>query len=700
MIITNETTTNVLFIGYILGESYQVDYLKYDYFVRLKAVDGLDDLKYYDYRPSSTTRYIGLDSGMNIIYKCLTLAGLNTHKIVESLKTYEDDFDTTSADSTLSQVYIYQDRFYDEKLDKAWNCYDVVSEILRPFEARMQFTYYIISEWSLFIYESSTVLGESFVYRIFDAGVYDSNSTYSSLHKEIGTDIYWADEDAIEMYENLYNNVVVNFHPGLMTNLVRNADFVPSKWSGATQPYHWTKVNDPDVSRDGNKIDMAAYVSASNEYLYYKIMQPPKHSKITLNIRYNLGSAPTTEGIFNILVGLHADEAYSYNGATGGWTTHGRTNRFDLPDDWDESYNYEITIPAVYYEDDKGDVTVGYYELIIGGPRVTAGTSGCYAQVDYISISFYSESGEELIDSCIVEKEINANARRKALIPFRERQTDRQVGLMGVKRISPVYTKESNNEIDIYLGDHTSSDLQGIGIYQGAYWGGFYESDGTKTTRWKLLTSDTGAGEYGYEAIQDDLCTKIKRLYTGFSQIIEGKIRHEIDDYQNPFILKDGESDISGLERLFFPIYTELNVRDNSTTGFFREMKYFLGSELITDWTNNINAPFNTFTSDGKDITSAISLSAEYQAAYTNSFALTANQHVLLSVNLTINSGYTSIVFYLNDGIGTVSETLTDGVNTFIIVIPRAGTWTSNIHNVSQIINFEAEMSLKKIHNI
>ena len=135
-----------------------------------------------------------------------------------------------------------------------------------------------------------------------------------------------------------------------------------------------------------------------------------------------------------------------------------------------------------------------------------------------------------------------------------------------------------------------------------------------------------------------------------------------------------------------------------------------LGSELITGFVNGTTTPYDTFTSSGRDITSAIESSGGGGGcASDNSFAVTAGEVYEVNFDLTYNSGTDTLrVTIVGGQSGTHGETgsfytETTGTNKGYLVSGitdgtahlQLSTWAE----AAQLINFSAtDVSLKKLN--
>lgn len=89
------------------------------------------------------------------------------------------------------------------------------------------------------------------------------------------------------------------------------------------------------------------------------------------------------------------------------------------------------------------------------------------------------------------------------------------------------------------------------------------------------------------------------------------------------------------------------------------------GSNLIAEWYNHGSGPFETLTTSGTEIISAIN-SSSIGIARSNTFAISAGEYVIMEFNITLNSGVMPYVF-LSGAVGTIYPNAyipTPGVNT------------------------------------
>jgi len=122
-----------------------------------------------------------------------------------------------------------------------------------------------------------------------------------------------------------------------------------------------------------------------------------------------------------------------------------------------------------------------------------------------------------------------------------------------------------------------------------------------------------------------------------------------------------------------------------------------LGSELITGWTNHPDYPYSTFTSSGKDITSAIQLIDTTGIGY-QVYVATIGQLIKCDHNLTLNSGTAPNWGWFPTAAGgspNIIVGLSGGVNTFYQTM--ADAYGHVLFYSSLIINYSSVNSMKQV---
>lgn len=119
--------------GWILPDYYQEPYLEPPYVVTIHAADGLGILKNYDLIHSNGSNMFGRQDIRDVLNQIFLKIGTGL-SLWENINIYEDNMDSTAADSMIDQSYLNTEIFYD-KIGTPMNCYDALTEILKPFNA-------------------------------------------------------------------------------------------------------------------------------------------------------------------------------------------------------------------------------------------------------------------------------------------------------------------------------------------------------------------------------------------------------------------------------------------------------------------------------------------------------------------------------------------------------------------------------------
>lgn len=135
--------------------------------------------------------------------------------------------------------------------------------------------------------------------------------------------------------------------------------------------------------------------------------------------------------------------------------------------------------------------------------------------------------------------------------------------------------------------------------------------------------------------------------------------------------------------------------------------EYALGSELASTltWINGVTDPYETFTTSGADISSAINTTANARGRTNNGLSVTIGEQYVISFDITLNSGQSPINIRLRDaeygndynGISPY-YTSSNGSNSFIAVITRNGSCGFYLANTSATDFALANLSIKKIN--
>jgi hypothetical protein len=168
VVITQQTSADPIWQGWVQPESYQEAYHSTPYSVGLRATDGLDDLKAIPFVAGSTD---------DTLWEYLLTALGNTNITLpfkESINIYDTAMTSATSDSPLVQAKALPSSFL--VISDEPSCYDVIAEILIPFGARI---YQYEGHWRI---ENIQGKRSSYVERTYtSAGVYSSQATINPL---------------------------------------------------------------------------------------------------------------------------------------------------------------------------------------------------------------------------------------------------------------------------------------------------------------------------------------------------------------------------------------------------------------------------------------------------------------------------------------------------------------------------------------
>ena len=153
--------------GYLIPNNYSEAYLAPPYPIQITATDGLADLKTYDFVDVDGNEFREDITTLKAICEVLKKTDLGIN-ILSSINRFETAMVSTASDDPLTQCKFDPETFYHDNN----NCFEVLSEILKPFGARI-----LQRKGKWFIYsveEAVTVMS----YREFTSdNLYVSNGT-------------------------------------------------------------------------------------------------------------------------------------------------------------------------------------------------------------------------------------------------------------------------------------------------------------------------------------------------------------------------------------------------------------------------------------------------------------------------------------------------------------------------------------------
>lgn len=157
-------------VGYISQEFYSVPYIFEPYYLTLKALDGLGDLKEKLYVALSGEEYFGDASIIKVVAECLKKLPYQLN-IRSCVNIFEENMDTDPEDDPLAQTYTKTENY------RTYKCGAVITDLIKPFTKAELFQSY--GYWWIRTREQSVYT--SLAYREFDTdGDYSSNSTITA----------------------------------------------------------------------------------------------------------------------------------------------------------------------------------------------------------------------------------------------------------------------------------------------------------------------------------------------------------------------------------------------------------------------------------------------------------------------------------------------------------------------------------------
>lgn len=127
----NNTT---IFIGFLKPDGVFQSFVNDYWIINLTCVDGLGFLSDLAFVKETGLQFVGLQSGKDILYNALKRTGLNL-PLNTSLNIYYDGLTPSDTLDPLTQMYVSTTRFIKDDNDTIMNCKEVISSILKLFNA-------------------------------------------------------------------------------------------------------------------------------------------------------------------------------------------------------------------------------------------------------------------------------------------------------------------------------------------------------------------------------------------------------------------------------------------------------------------------------------------------------------------------------------------------------------------------------------
>lgn len=159
--------------GFIDPNVYREDFISTPYFVEIQVSDNVKTLESEKFTDDNGGLLFGDMKLIKVISHIMKKTGLSL-KIRSGINIFETTHNTASTDDPLDQTYV--DAACYREGTEPFNCWEVLTHILKPFGARI---YQYSNQWIIEEIDRATA---TYAYRVFTAdGVYESNSTFDPI---------------------------------------------------------------------------------------------------------------------------------------------------------------------------------------------------------------------------------------------------------------------------------------------------------------------------------------------------------------------------------------------------------------------------------------------------------------------------------------------------------------------------------------
>ncbi len=226
--VSGGTSYSLQWIGFVVPQIYQEEYLIPPYVVTVSATDALTNLSNLAFVQDDGQKFFGSIRVMSLISTILKKTNLSL-PIRCACNLFANAMAQTATDDPLDQAYIDVETYYIAINGPSFDF--VLRALLKPFRARL-----IQAEgrWNIVRVEEMI---DSFSYRDFDAdGVYVTHGSYNpiiDIKSAISTNrLRWSDQDQNLEIRPGFGKMRVNYHLGYKDNILRNGDFsVSTQWN-------------------------------------------------------------------------------------------------------------------------------------------------------------------------------------------------------------------------------------------------------------------------------------------------------------------------------------------------------------------------------------------------------------------------------------------------------------------------------------
>jgi hypothetical protein len=510
--------------GWLLPDYYQEPYEEPPYVVTIHASDGLGLLKNYGLVNSSNNNYTGkyyiwalLNS---IFYKIGTELDL-----WENINIYEDNINSTAADSVINQIVLNAEIFYDVD-GNPMNCYDVLTEILKPFNA------YVIQSGGLWHIIRVPTNKESYTRRKWIWSVegmgwnYDSNESHDPQLTTTG------DTTLASLIRFVGNTLTVsppwkefkiNQYYGTKENILQNGDFNYDSFvysSGMWWTQHWVRSGSCTYEPVPKNKNWITYVPKT-DYENRRVSRHVYNHENFVPMDYK----PDNEYCIMIVgtSALLANAYYIYNDDTSIVTS--ATDKLLI--------HFEFST-------NSASVTIYLQVSIVGATTEYLSADGTWGAVAaYISIASNPENGWVTKEIIANTSFITGNLTVKLFETVGGAETDfvkwanvnisyLPAGIMPDKELNLITPVNSNNiyipsDVELILGDMPSHDNNST-LYEN---GLFYLASGIQTPTSIWTDDNSGKNDTLVNCLSEGIKLESNKPY----QVISGTIYSKLIDW-------------------------------------------------------------------------------------------------------------------------------------------------------------------------
>lgn len=219
--VQHQYSGGMIWHGWLTPERYSEPHQPHEYAVAVHAHDGIGFLKEKEWK-NGDILYTGKQQCLQTILNILQKTGLEVD-VWESCYIYESHHDSnTHTDSPLAQTYFDAENFLKDE-DTAWNCYDVLQELLGRFNLFVRYYggyFHIVqinAQKGPYIRRKYSYDGTYLTYELYDPVI-----SITATSEPIATFLGWIDDWATDSIEKAWKKLILKQSYGLKENLIIN----------------------------------------------------------------------------------------------------------------------------------------------------------------------------------------------------------------------------------------------------------------------------------------------------------------------------------------------------------------------------------------------------------------------------------------------------------------------------------------------